>query len=491
MIQQVAAAGRLHARSRGVSHSAIQPLEPSSDAATAGHGKWTAEEGELCRGSLARIVSMWRADVFEIQKSATASMSSKLLPDAHTDMLRQALRALRFLEADGSGARFRRKGSPTKGRGHMQRFLEDESCKTAVLELEKLVLLRGAQLDMLRCKASSDLRQDVHSVLSSLGHRVAIEDETDFKREPSLHSSHEANAHDMDRTGSSKAGWLVVPTSSILVNIYGRSDYIDLLQPVDPFTSPHLTYSSTPAAGSSAAVGLVTPAADAAAGVALRKLNARWRIWEEQMKTVHGFHVLPVAADVWQDCQDDAAHVAALDLEGNDTCALELPSRRTYLQQLLAQVSAASCSHVRNCAAGAAGGVDGLDVADDASTGVGGGELGELQHEGEHDMDAMSPGSEAGDLPGLGADSPTDIEDVDKSSMIGGAPGPGEAAKHGRGKGKDKSHRTASKGGKRLWKVEFSKSKQRWWGQCAVQREGGRETLLRTRFLTREGGGVG
>ena len=463
MIPQVAAAGRLHARSRGVSHSAIQPLEPSSDAATAGHGKWTAEEGELCRGSLARIVTMWSAKVFEIRKSAIAPMSSKLLPDAHTDMLRQALRALRFLEPDGSGAKFRRTVSPAKGRGHMQRFLEDEICKTAVLELEKLVLLRGAQLDQLRCKSSSDLRQDVHSVLSSLGHRVTIEDETDFKREPSLHSSHETNAQDMDRTASSKAGWLLVPTSSILVNIYGRSDYIDLLQPVDPF-SPHLTYTSTPSAGSSAAVGLLTPAADAAAGVALRKLNVRWRIWEEQMKTVHGYHVVPVAADVWQDCQEDAAHVAALGLGGNDTCALELPSRRTYLQQLLEQVSAASCSHVRSSAAGAVGGVNGLEVTDDASPGMGGGEQGELQQDDEHDMDAMSPDSEAGDLPGLGADLPTEMEDDD--GMNGGAPGAGEAAKHGRGKGKDKSHSTASKkGGKRLWKVEFSKSKQRWWGQ--------------------------
>lgn len=428
-----------------------------------------AEEGELCRAALRRLVSMWTANEFEIRESAISPAAEKLLPDAHTDMLRQALRALRFLEPDGSFAKFpRRKSSSDKGRSHLLRFLDDDGSKCAILELEKLVLLRGCQLDQLRCQASSDVRLEVSSVLSSLGHGVTIEDEPFRKSEASAHLAH-ADAGDTGRVCSPKAGWIVVEGKGVstMVNIYGRTDYTESLQPVDPFTSPHLPFTSAPALGNGTVVGSVSPAADAAAGVAPRVLNMRWRVWEDQMKAVKGFYVLPVAADVWQECQDDAVQVAALGLEGSEPASPEPPTRPAYLQQLLQQVPAAGGADVPSSADTATAGLKSTSTPREDKgpvqvAGCGGDAA--SSHGDQLDTGAASPDSVPGGSPGAGVDSPMEMDDDDGMDVgASGAEDGGGAASQGRGKkGKGRKRRAESKVGKRLWKVEFSKSKQRW-----------------------------
>ena len=487
LLWSVVAAGRLLARSCRSSQAAG---ETPPDTPGPGHVRWMQEEGELCRDSLRRIVGMWDSDVFEIRKAQLVPASPKTLPDAHTDMLRQALRALRVLEPDGTGAKVsRRKGaaSSERGRGHLLRFLDGEGSLKTLLELEKQVLLRGTQLDQVRCKGSAEVRQEVHAVLLSLGHRVRLEDDAILKLAASSNTHVTASppaaaaAGDADRERGGP-GWLVVEVGKqegeteggtgriAMVHIYGRPDYADLLAAGDPLTSPHLTASAAPVPGRHAGMDAVESSAAAALGMAPRVLTTRWRIWEEQAQAAYGCCVLPLAADVWQECQEDVAHVG---LEGGEAGAPEVPMRPSYLTQLLEHVPAeltGTGAEVPGMRAGAAAGKHGDEGG--SPVGAHAGEVDVGVDDVDEEGGGMSPDSLAGDLEGMGEDSPMEVENGDEVNGEGSDGGDGvEGAKNGRvKKSKGKAPRKARKGRKRLWKVEYSKSKQRW---CVRRRREG------------------
>jgi len=102
LLWAVAAAGRLLARSAGRQAPCASGQEagaPSAhvDAAALGADGWMlGEEVDLCRGALKRIVGRWHAQDFEIRPVSHCFSSTPQLPDASTDMLRQALWALRL-----------------------------------------------------------------------------------------------------------------------------------------------------------------------------------------------------------------------------------------------------------------------------------------------------------------------------------------------------------------------------------------------------------
>ena len=145
-----------------------------------------SEEAALCRGALRRIAAKWRARSFEIRPTNTITFSTNLqLGDSYTDMLRQALRALQYLEQDGTPAQLlhssrRSKQAADQGRERLLRMV-DEDLQSSVVELEKQVSARAAYLDRQRSVACSHVRQDVAQVLACNGRCASVEDETGFK----------------------------------------------------------------------------------------------------------------------------------------------------------------------------------------------------------------------------------------------------------------------------------------------------------------------
>ena len=306
---QVGAAGRLHAHSCQVSGAAAylgaEQAAADEAASAAAAERWMEEEAAVCRSALGRIVRSWKADEFEIRSTSISFSSTPQLPDTHTDMLRQALRALCFLEQDGSRAKSssrRSKASADKAAAaRLQKFV-DSDMQNVVLELEKQVLLRGMHLDGLRSAASSHVRHHLSTALASIGHNTLLHEESGFPAIKSAVSS-SSSSSSLSSSATAKAGWLYLPTATAIVNIYGKLDFLDCLPALESrsHSSPHLSHTppATAGGGGGSSSGVSAQVA-AAVGVAPRVLNVKWRIWEEQMLLLHSVAVLPLAADVWQ-----------------------------------------------------------------------------------------------------------------------------------------------------------------------------------------------
>ena len=263
------AAGRLHARKSREAGAYLGATEEATEEASdvaAGRDAWSTEEAAVCRGALCRIVRRWEAKQFEIRPLCISYSSTPVLPDTLSDMLRQALRALRYLEHDGSAAKSSRRGktpSADKCRSRLLRFV-DKPLEIHVLELEKHILLRGAHLDRQRCAACSHVRNEVASVLSSTGRLTRLEEESGFKSAASATASSAAAQSQADTDGghvghtrarhegvghssatAAAGGWVCLQGTRVLVNVYGKLDFTDILQPVEKSSaSPHPRFAS-------------------------------------------------------------------------------------------------------------------------------------------------------------------------------------------------------------------------------------------------------
>jgi hypothetical protein len=496
LLWAVAAAGRLLARSAGLQAPCASGQEagaPNSHddevAQGAADGWMLDEEVDLCRGALKRIVGRWHSQDFEIRPVLLSFSNTPQLSDACTDMLRQALWALRLppeswhaAEQDasaGGGKAARRSSKCAKGerRGRLMAFV-DQHQHSALQDLEKQVLLRATHLDAMRCEASSHVRQDVKSVLASNGHTASVEHQKGFKAPAAAAAPATTSAskppHD------SKGGWLCLaashsshtadaPARTTVVQIYDKPDFLDSVPSADGF----------PGAGS------VSSSTAASLGIGPRILNVRWRMWEEKIKAKYDVCILPLAADIWQECVEDAAQEVSL--RNEEVGAYQrAPARSAFLKQLLQEAaSTLPCSSLALPHADASEGEEGAETHKPLERGLA---ATAANGEGQNDahLDSFSPGSMGGDSEGGGGDSSKD-NDMEENEHVEGA-GAGSGGSRAAGedekvkskklrikepKGMPRSSsrrekREEKKKGengkkKQLWKIEFSQSKQRWY----------------------------
>jgi hypothetical protein len=353
----------------------------------------------------------------------------------------------------------------------------DQHQHSALQDLEKQVLVRATHLDAKRCEASSHVRQDVRSVLESNGHTTSVEQQKGFKA-PAAAAPPSASKPPHDSTG----GWLCLaashsshtadaPARTTVVQIYDKPDFFDSIPPADAF----------PGAGS------VSSCTAASLGIGPRILNVRWRIWEEQIKVKYDVCVLPLAADIWQECVEDAAQEVSL--RNEEVGAYQrAPARSAFLKQLLQEAASStlSCSSSALAHADASGGEKGAETHEPLERALA---ARAANGEGQSDahLDSFSPGSMGGDSDGGGGDSSkdNDMEEEDEHAEGAGAGGGGAGAAGEDEKGTGKKLRSKEPKGmprsssrrekrekkqkgengkkKRLWKIEFSQSKQRWY----------------------------
>ena len=447
LLWAVAAAGRLHARTLRVE------LEPSA----LGRGGWTVQEGALCREALISIAKSWDANAFEVRTSSISFSSRPQLPDAHTDMLRQAFCSLRFLEQDGSIAKAPRRnkgGASGKGSADKERLLKfvDEAShhlQSSLLALEQSVTQRGAHMDKMGTVPSSHVRQDVAIVLSMLGHRVSVEEETGFK------AAAAGSATAVGTDTNAKGGWLWLHGAVAVVRIYSKMDFMDCLQLAECHSSCHLGLTSAFTRDFDVSSSAATAQAAASLGLAPRVLHARGKIWERLVRLQFGASVIPLSVDIWQECLEEAAQEA---MECSDSSVPQPPTRRSFLAQLVQEVSADSS----------------LARAADSprvrfALGEGGGRMGsgkeaEPNVDDEQIVGEMSPGSISDDSP-TGGHSPMDL--VGSHGVNGDVEMAGDEKRAvGRRQSRKDKKRDKVKEidkAKKLWKIEFSKSKQRWY----------------------------